>query len=55
MDILRPQLLWIENRCYRVNSFTNANTQAQPVTTEYIEEGIIFIIHIVGFSLVGIG
>lgn len=48
MDILRSQLLWIENRCYRVNSFTNTNSQAQPATNEYIEEGVVsFMNHII--------
>lgn len=42
MDILKPQLLWIDKRCYRVNSFTNTNAQAEPVTNEYIEEGFRF-------------
>lgn len=42
MNILSPQLLWIENRCYRVNSTTNTNNYESetplPANT-YVEDG----------------
>lgn len=42
MDVLKPQLLWIGKRCYRVNSNTNDNDnqQQQPATNEYVEDGL---------------
>lgn len=42
MDALKPQLLSIGKRCYRVNSSTSNNDQQQqePTTNEYIEDGL---------------
>lgn len=43
MNILSPQLLWIENRCYRVNSAINANNyeSEEPLAANtYVEDGI---------------
>lgn len=41
MDILRPQLLWIGKRCYRINNTIDTNEQLhqKPATNEYIEDG----------------
>lgn len=44
MDILRPQLLWLGKRCFRINNTIDINEQQQrqqkPTnTTEYIEDG----------------
>lgn len=49
MDLLKPQLLWIGKRCYRVNAIANDNycEQPQPATNEYIEDGLcVFLRHI---------
>lgn len=45
MNILSPQLIWIENRCYRVNSTTNTNNYERETplaTNTYVEEGNCF-------------
>lgn len=44
MDVLKPQLLWIGKRCYRVNSNANDNESDQQVPTinEYIEDGLYY-------------
>lgn len=41
MDILRPQLLWVGKRCYRINNNIDINEQQQQQrsTNEYIENG----------------
>lgn len=41
MYVLKPQLLWVGKRCYRVNSVANDDNleQQQPDTNEYIEDG----------------
>lgn len=43
MDILRPQLLWVGKRCFRLNKTIDINEQhqqQQPTkTNEYIEDG----------------
>lgn len=41
MDILRPELMWIDNVCYRVNPVKNDNNtvEQQQIKNEYIEEG----------------
>lgn len=51
MDLLKPQLLWIGKRCYRVNAITNDNYNETPqpanATNEYIEDGLcVFATHI---------
>lgn len=43
MDVLKPQLLWIGKRCYRVNAIANDTEyeqQQQTATDEYIEDGL---------------
>lgn len=41
MDVLKPQLLWIGKRCYRVNEIANdVYEQQQSATNEYIEDGL---------------
>lgn len=42
MDALRPQLVWVGQRCYRVNSNRNDNDNNQQASTtnEYVEEGL---------------
>lgn len=42
MDVLRPQLIWVGKRCYRVNSNPNDSEGDQQVSTtnEYIEDGL---------------
>ena len=42
MDVLKPQLLWIGKRCYRVNAIANdaEYEQQQTATNEYIEDGL---------------
>ncbi|XP_055320538.1 activating signal cointegrator 1 complex subunit 1-like isoform X2 [Sitodiplosis mosellana] len=42
MDILKPQLLWIGKRCYRVNSIANDNDyeQQKTATNEYVEDDL---------------
>lgn len=40
MDVLKPQLLWVGKRCYRVNSVANDDNLQQPETNEYIEDGL---------------
>lgn len=44
MDILRPKLLWIGKRCYRVNDVANDSEFEQQTTAnnEYIEDGLCF-------------
>lgn len=42
MDILRPQLLWLGKRCYRINNNIDVNEQQHQkptLTNEYIEDG----------------
>lgn len=41
MDVLSPELMWISNRCYRVNpTLENSNTKRQKTKVkEYIEQG----------------
>lgn len=42
MDILKPQLVWLGKRCYRINNNIDANEQQnqKPATkNEYIEDG----------------
>lgn len=42
MDILKPELLWIGNRCYRINPVANdecAPNVKPAATNEYIEDG----------------
>lgn len=42
MDILKPELLWMGSRCYRINPIANEDLASvgQPkITTEYIENG----------------
>lgn len=41
MDVLKPQLIWIEGRCYRVNKTTDLE-DVKDVTpsNKYVEEGI---------------
>lgn len=42
MDILKPQLLWLGKRCYRINNTIDKNEQQhQKAATknEYIEDG----------------
>lgn len=42
MNILSPQLLWIENRCYRVNSTINTNnyeSETPLAANTYVEDG----------------
>lgn len=43
MDVLKPQLIWIGKRCYRVNSNASDNNMEQPITNEYIEDGLHFL------------
>lgn len=44
MDILRPELTWIDGKCYRVNAVQcgddNTEQQHPQSTNEYIEEGL---------------
>lgn len=40
MDVLKPQLLWIGKRCFRVNSVPNDNNVQQSEKNEYIEDGL---------------
>lgn len=43
MDVLKPELLWVGGRCYRVNLNTlkdnDDGNNNQKQTNEYIEEG----------------
>lgn len=45
MDILKPELLWIGKRCYRVNPVANDDSTIKqaPVTSEYVEDGKVFL------------
>lgn len=47
MDALKPQLLTIGKRCYRVNAATSSNEyqQQERTTNEYIEDGLYFFLH----------
>lgn len=47
MDVLKPQLLWVGKRCYRVNSVANDDNLQQPETNEYIEDGLCVIFYTV--------
>lgn len=47
MDVLKPQLVWVGKRCYRVNSVANDDNLQQPETNEYIEDGLWVIFHTV--------
>lgn len=41
MDILKPEQLWIGNRCYRINPVANDDIEVNvaPKTNEYVEHG----------------
>lgn len=40
MDVLSPQLMWINNRCYRINNTMSAVSRSETApSNEYIEEG----------------
>jgi hypothetical protein len=38
MDILNPELYWLDGICYRVNN-TTGTSNIRPAQREYIEEG----------------
>lgn len=41
MDVLRPELMWIGSRCYRVNQTSTTREQrAEPSTGGYVEEDL---------------
>lgn len=41
MDVLKPELVWVGGRCYRVNTLKDSDNDAghQRQTNEYVEEG----------------
>lgn len=40
MDVLKPELMWIGGRCYRVNKTTESNVDnVIPNSNQYIEDG----------------
>ena len=43
MDTLNPQLVWMENRCYRVNNQISIETENNSERQEYIEDGIFYL------------
>lgn len=41
MDVIKPQLVWVGKRCYRVNSVGGETHSEQKTTTnEYVEDGL---------------
>lgn len=53
MHVLKPELLWIGKRCYRVNGVTIENSHEQQkhqqTKNEYIEDGYFLVFSLILF------